>query len=416
MSLHHRRGAGIDARDHRHDVGHAHVGTHHRHLHRRVAERRHAQLRVLEQQRQAVEREEQRHVEAHRRRGRGQDHRRVRPVERALGHDDGHALGAGVVGHGRNPRSIDRVFGRGAKLAEKSLLAKSNKLGSRHAGYVFPAGTSAAAQQAVQPSRVAAPLFVASEFCRRPGFGRHHPLSIPRVSAVLELCEQLGWLDERCYRDSPAASVAELTRFHDPDYVEALQRSDAAGRVEPASARAVRLRQLRESAVPGRVRACGDGGRRLDPRGRARARGPRRVPSGRRHAPWPARPRERLLLFQRPGVRDSAPARRWCRPGALRRPRRAPRRRRAGRLPRRAAGAHRLDPRARPLAAQRRSGRHGPRLRTQPAGAGRVQRQRAGLPDGRGGVAAGRGGSTRRRWSSPAAPMRWPATRCRAWR
>jgi len=84
------------------------------------------------------------------------------------------------------------------------------------------------------PSRVAAPLFIASEFCRRPGFGRQHPLSIPRVSAVLALCEQLGWLDERSYRDSPAASVDELTRFHDPDYVAALQRSDAAGRVEPA--------------------------------------------------------------------------------------------------------------------------------------------------------------------------------------
>ncbi len=31
-----------------------------------------------------------------------------------------------------------------------------------------------------------APLFVASDFCRRPGFGRQHPLSIPRVSTVLD--------------------------------------------------------------------------------------------------------------------------------------------------------------------------------------------------------------------------------------
>lgn len=90
----------------------------------------------------------------------------------------------------------------------------------------------------LQRSKSAAPerapaLFVASDFCRRPGFGRLHPLSIPRVSAVLQLCECLGWLDENRLRVSRVASVAELTAFHDPAYVEALRASDAAGRVEP---------------------------------------------------------------------------------------------------------------------------------------------------------------------------------------
>jgi len=80
----------------------------------------------------------------------------------------------------------------------------------------------------------AAAVFVASDFCRRPGFGRHHPLSIPRVSAVLELCASLGWVDNRCMRTSRVASVPELTKFHDPAYVEALQASDAAGCVDPA--------------------------------------------------------------------------------------------------------------------------------------------------------------------------------------
>jgi len=77
-------------------------------------------------------------------------------------------------------------------------------------------------------------LFVASDFCRRPGFGTHHPLSIPRVSAVLELCERLGWLDEKHLRSSRVATVAELGSFHDPDYVAALRASDAAGHVEPS--------------------------------------------------------------------------------------------------------------------------------------------------------------------------------------
>jgi acetoin utilization protein AcuC len=77
-------------------------------------------------------------------------------------------------------------------------------------------------------------LFVASDFCRRPGFGRHHPLSIPRVSAVLELCGCLGWLNAAELRTSRVAGVAELTAFHDAAYVEALRTSDAAGCVEPA--------------------------------------------------------------------------------------------------------------------------------------------------------------------------------------
>ncbi len=74
-------------------------------------------------------------------------------------------------------------------------------------------------------------LLVASEFCRRPGFGGGHPLSIPRVSVVLELCETLGWLGPDSCRASPAASVADLGGFHEPGYVEALRSSDVAGRV-----------------------------------------------------------------------------------------------------------------------------------------------------------------------------------------
>jgi len=77
-------------------------------------------------------------------------------------------------------------------------------------------------------------LFVASDFCRQPGFGKHHPLSIPRVSAVLELCGALGWIDDGCMRTSRVATRAQLAGFHDPEYVEALRASDAAGRVEPA--------------------------------------------------------------------------------------------------------------------------------------------------------------------------------------
>jgi len=89
-------------------------------------------------------------------------------------------------------------------------------------------------QRSMRAMRERAPaLFVASDFCRRRGFGNHHPLSIPRVATVLELCEHLGWLGaERC-RGAGAASVARLTAFHDPSYVEALREADAAHHVAP---------------------------------------------------------------------------------------------------------------------------------------------------------------------------------------
>jgi len=73
--------------------------------------------------------------------------------------------------------------------------------------------------------------FVASAFCRRTGFGNRHPLSIPRVATVLELCELFGWLDDCSFAESGAATREQLLEFHDAAYVDALQRADALGQV-----------------------------------------------------------------------------------------------------------------------------------------------------------------------------------------
>ena len=43
----------------------------------------------------------------------------------------------------------------------------------------------------------------------------------------------LGWLDDRNFRESQAAPVDQLARFHDRDYIGALRASEAAGKVEP---------------------------------------------------------------------------------------------------------------------------------------------------------------------------------------
>lgn len=81
--------------------------------------------------------------------------------------------------------------------------------------------------------RSAPPLFVGSDFCRAHAFGRNHPLAIPRVSAVMDLCDALGWLDRVSFRHAQAASVEQLAAFHDRDYVEALREADANGAVAP---------------------------------------------------------------------------------------------------------------------------------------------------------------------------------------
>lgn len=78
------------------------------------------------------------------------------------------------------------------------------------------------------------PVLIGSSYCRASGFGRNHPLAIPRVATVLRLCEELGWLEATSFRDAAAAGIEDLIRFHDRDYVEALREADMSGRVTPA--------------------------------------------------------------------------------------------------------------------------------------------------------------------------------------
>lgn len=72
----------------------------------------------------------------------------------------------------------------------------------------------------------APPLLIAHEIYRLSRYGRTHPLSIPRVSTVLDLTRALGWLPDAQYVESPRATDAQLARFHDPEYVAALRRAE----------------------------------------------------------------------------------------------------------------------------------------------------------------------------------------------
>jgi acetoin utilization protein AcuC len=70
-------------------------------------------------------------------------------------------------------------------------------------------------------------LFIGSEVYRRSTYGGKHPLSVPRVSTTTDLCRALGWLPDDLFIEAPVATVAQVTRFHDPAYIDALRRAEA---------------------------------------------------------------------------------------------------------------------------------------------------------------------------------------------
>ncbi len=70
------------------------------------------------------------------------------------------------------------------------------------------------------------PCLIASEIYRNSRYGAKHPLSIPRVSVAVDLIRALGWLEAERYVEGPIATPEQLHRFHDADYVAALQRAE----------------------------------------------------------------------------------------------------------------------------------------------------------------------------------------------
>jgi acetoin utilization protein AcuC len=77
------------------------------------------------------------------------------------------------------------------------------------------------------------PLFIGHEIFRGSSYGAHHPLRVPRVSTVMDLGRALGWLPRAQFITSPRAKPKALHVWHDPDYIAALQRIEAAQTVAP---------------------------------------------------------------------------------------------------------------------------------------------------------------------------------------
>ena len=79
------------------------------------------------------------------------------------------------------------------------------------------------------PRSATTPLFIGSEIYRFSTYGPGHPLAVPRVSTCIDLCRALGWLSPGIYRDAPMATLPEILRFHDADYIAALRRAEVSG-------------------------------------------------------------------------------------------------------------------------------------------------------------------------------------------
>jgi acetoin utilization protein AcuC len=111
-----------------------------------------------------------------------------------------------------------------------------------------------AVQQPTRP-RGSAPrptaTFIGSSLARSPAFGSLHPLAIPRVAAVMDLCAVLGWLGEADFRESPEAGLDTLARFHDRAYVAALHHAEAVHEVDSVVRERYHLGNFENPLFPG---------------------------------------------------------------------------------------------------------------------------------------------------------------------
>ena len=69
-------------------------------------------------------------------------------------------------------------------------------------------------------------FFLSSEIFRGSSYGEGHPLAIPRVWPVMDLCRYFGWLTDEDYINVSPATAEELSIFHTPDYISALHDAE----------------------------------------------------------------------------------------------------------------------------------------------------------------------------------------------
>jgi acetoin utilization protein AcuC len=94
-------------------------------------------------------------------------------------------------------------------------------------------------------------VFVGHDIYRQAAYGRLHPLAIPRVESVIDLCRALDWFGPADYVESPRASESQLVAFHDPEYVAALRAASASGSVDAATRTRFGIGTMENPIFPG---------------------------------------------------------------------------------------------------------------------------------------------------------------------
>ena len=94
--------------------------------------------------------------------------------------------------------------------------------------------------------------FVSAAIYRETGYRGNHPLAIQRIGTVESLCAALGWTGaDHPVLDSPVAHRTLIERFHAPDYLDALQRAEAAGQASDEDRARYNIGTLENPVFPG---------------------------------------------------------------------------------------------------------------------------------------------------------------------
>jgi len=93
-------------------------------------------------------------------------------------------------------------------------------------------------------------ILIGSEIYRSSQFGGKHPLSIPRVSAVLDLVRAIGICDKEEYKTGPCAKPELLKSFHTADYIAVLKKTEVAQKISEKDAKTYNIGSLSNPVFP----------------------------------------------------------------------------------------------------------------------------------------------------------------------
>ena len=102
----------------------------------------------------------------------------------------------------------------------------------------------------LKETNLAKAILIGSEVYRKSQFGGKHPLSIPRVSAVLDLVRALGICDKEEYKTGPCAKPDLLKSFHTADYIAVLKKTEVSQKISEKDAKTYNIGSLSNPVFP----------------------------------------------------------------------------------------------------------------------------------------------------------------------